>query len=132
MASSSLHLEGLVVEADGGLEGADEVADHVLGRIVQQGGEPPARSQAGLERGGDLLHHQRVLGDREGVVAERLAVPAGDAGEAVGDVLDLDVGGRGVEQVEAPARQHALPGAWRRHRLGFVSDGFSVMRASGA
>ena len=38
-----LELEGLVVEADGGLEGADEVADHVLGRIVQQRGEAPAR-----------------------------------------------------------------------------------------
>ena len=52
-----------------------------------------------------------MLGDRESVRAERLPVPAGDAREAVRDVLDLDVGGRGVKQVEPAAGQHALPGA---------------------
>ncbi len=50
------------------------------------------------------------------MLADGLAVPAGHAGQAVGDVLDLDVQRRGVEQVEPAARQHALPGArapWR-------------------
>ena len=45
--------------------------------------------------------------------ADGLAVPARDAGEAVGDVLDLDVERRGIEEVEAAAGQHALPGAGR-------------------
>ena len=40
-----------------------------------------------------------------------LSVPARDAGEPVRDVLDLDVERRGVEQIEPPPRQHALPGA---------------------
>ncbi len=42
---------------------------------------------------------------------ERLAVPARDARKPVRDVLDLDVGGRGIEQIEAAPGQHALPGA---------------------
>ena len=46
-----------------------------------------------------------------------LAVPASDAGEPVRDVFDLDVERGGVEQVETPPAQHALPRAcaeiWR-------------------
>jgi hypothetical protein len=45
------------------------------------------------------------------MLADGLAVPPRDAGEAMGDVLDLDVHGRGVEQVEAAAGKHPLPGA---------------------
>jgi hypothetical protein len=29
----------------------------------------------------------------------------------MGNVLDLDVEGRGVQQIETPAAQHALPGS---------------------
>ncbi|MNC51648.1 hypothetical protein D3C75_1009470 [compost metagenome] len=68
---------------------------------MQQGGQAPFRLQPRSDVGGDLLDHQRVLGDREGVLADGLAVPARDAGQAVGDVLDLDVERRGIEQVEA-------------------------------
>ena len=99
-------LERLVVDADGGLERADEVADHVFGRIVQQRGQPPAARQVRLHGGGDLLHRRRRLRQIERRPrhsrCQRLA-------EAVGDVLYLDVLGRGIEQVEAAARQHALP-----------------------
>ena len=63
---------------------------------------------------GDLLDQQRVLRDREDVGPDGLAVPAGNAGKHVRDVLDLDVERRGVEQVETAAGQHALPGAKRR------------------
>ena len=66
-----------------------------------------------MRRAEDLLDQQRVLGDREGVVADGLAVPAGDAGKPVRDVGDLDVERRGVEQIEPAAGQHALPGARR-------------------
>ena len=78
----------------------------------------------------DLLDQQRMLGDREGVVADRLAVPAGDAREPVRDVGDLDVERRGVEQVEPAARQHALPGA--RRSAGLVGhQASSAAAASG-
>src|SRR5712675_1625680 len=40
-----------------------------------------------------------------------LAIPASDAGESVRDVGDLHIERRGVEQIEPPPRQHALPGA---------------------
>jgi hypothetical protein len=61
--------------------------------------------------GGDLLDHDAVLGHRKGVLADGLAVPPRNPGQAVGDVLDLNVKRRGVEQIQASARQHALPGA---------------------
>ena len=60
-----------------------------------------------------LASHHAVLGDGEGMVADGLAVPAGDAGQAVRDVLDLDVEGRGIQQVQPSSGQHALPGAGR-------------------
>ena len=59
----------------------------------------------------DLLDQQRMLGHRIGMLAPRLPVPARDEGEAVGDVLDLDVERRRVEQVEpaAPRASAARP-----------------------
>jgi hypothetical protein len=43
----------------------------------------------------------------------------------VGDVLDLDVHGRGVEQVEPPPGEHPLPGS----RFGFgPAQPFSHLR----
>ena len=52
-----------------------------------------------------------MLRDREDLGPLRLAIPAGHARQAMGDVGDLDVDRRGVDQVEPPPRQHALPGA---------------------
>jgi hypothetical protein len=86
----------------------------------QRGSSPRLQVDAGV------LHHDRVLGDGEGVLADRLAIPAGDTGEAVGDVLHLDVQRGGVEQVQAAARQHALPGAGSRLALdGRTADPFA-------
>ena len=104
-------LEGLVVEADGGLERADEVADHILRRIVQERGETPGIIPISIERACDLLDEHRVLGNGEGVRAGRLAVPARDTGKSVCDILDGDVVGRWREQIETAAREHSLPGA---------------------
>ena len=64
--------------------------------------------------------------------AAGLAVPARDAGEAMRDVLDLDVERRGIEQIEPAARQHALPGAGRGGRLGHPQAAAAVSRASAA
>ena len=55
-----------------------------------------------------------MLRHREDVRPVRLPVPARDAGEPVGDVGDLDVERRGIEQIEPAAGQHALPRAWYR------------------
>ena len=54
------------------------------------------------------------------MLAAGLAVPAGDEGEAVGDVLDLDVERRGVEQVEPAPREHPLPRPRRQWAASFV------------
>ena len=59
-----------------------------------------------------------MLRHRESMLAVGLAVPTGDAGQPVRDVLDLDVERRGVEQVEPPPAQHALPGPRSRSWLG--------------
>ena len=59
----------------------------------------------------DRLDQKRVLGDREDVLADGLAVPAGDPREPMRDVLDLDVERGRVEEIESAAGQHALPGA---------------------
>jgi hypothetical protein len=80
---------------------------------------------------GDRLDQQAMLRNREGMRAACLAVPAGDARKAMGDVLDLDIERRGVEQIEPPAREHALPGARRSGRFGHQAVG-RVSRARAA
>ena len=42
-----------------------------------------------------------MLRDREGVRADGLAIPAGNACKAMRDVLDLDIERRGIEQIKA-------------------------------
>ncbi len=106
-------LEGPVVEAQRRLERRDHVADHIFGRIVQQGRQAPAGLDLRTELAHDLLHHDAVLGDGEGVLARGLAVPAGHAGQAVSDVVDLHVERRGVQKVQPPAGKHPLPCAGR-------------------
>ncbi len=61
----------------------------------------------------DLLDDETVLGDGKGMVAGRLAVPAGNARKAVGDIGEFDIERRGVEQIEPPSGKHALPGTRR-------------------
>jgi hypothetical protein len=58
-----------------------------------------------------------MLGDREGVGAQGLSVPARHPSQAVGDIVDLDIERRGVQKVEAATGQHPLP----RPRLGFLT-----------
>ena len=81
------------------------------GRVMQQRREPHAAVEAGRQRAGDGLDEKTMLGHREGMIAQGLPVPAGDARQAMGDVLDLDVERRRVEEIEPPPAQHALPSA---------------------
>ncbi len=97
-------LEFLVVERERSLERANKVADDVFWRVVDQCGEAIAAVEARRERACDSLDEKAVLGHREGVIACRLAVPAGDPGEPMGDVFDLDIEWRGIQQIEVSAR----------------------------
>ena len=93
-------LEGLVVKPEGRLEGRDHVAHHIFRRIVQQRRQPRGAVEMRVRVDGDLLDQHAMLGDRKGMVARGLPVPARHAGKSMRDVLDLDVERRGVEQVE--------------------------------
>ncbi len=80
--------------------------------------------EAGLEGRDDAFHQEAMLRHGEGVRALCLSVPSRHAGQAVGDVADLDIERGGVEEIETPPRQHALPGSRRRGCLwGAVSFG---------
>ena len=72
---------------------------HVAGRRI--------RAHAAENR----LDDEAVLGDGKGVIAARLAVPAGNAGKTMGDIGNFHVERRRIEQIEPPPGEHALPGA---------------------
>src|SRR5262245_43712583 len=113
-------LDALVVAANDRFERRDHVADHILWRVMQQDREHGAVGGSRLDRCRDGVDEQAVLRYRENRRPLGLAVPARHPRQAVGDVLDLDVEGRWVEEIEAAPRQHALPGTWwrfaRRHQ----------------
>ena len=79
--------------------------------VVQEDGKPDPVVQPRRAVARHHINQEDVLRDGEDVRALGLPVPARDAGEAMRDVLDLDVERGGIEQVESAARQHALPGA---------------------
>ena len=80
---------------------------------MQEDEKPRSPRQFGIELRGYRFDQQRMLRHRENVRSAGLAVPARNAGEAVGDVLDLDVEWRGIEKIETASRQHPLPGPRR-------------------
>ena len=58
------------------------------------------RKRENFRRAFDGFDQERMLGDGEDVRALGLPVPTGNSREPMGDVCDLDVERRGVEQVE--------------------------------
>jgi hypothetical protein len=68
-----------------------------------------ARIESWFQHVAEIFDDYRMLGYREGVAALCLAIPAGHTSEAMGNVLDLDIHGRGMGKVEPTSRQHALP-----------------------
>jgi len=74
-------------------------------RLARRGNVP------GCEQG---LYQERMLRDGEDLGAFRLAVPASHAGQTMGDVANLDVERRRIDEIEPPSRQHPLPGPARR------------------
>ena len=104
-------LDRLVVAADHRLERRDHVADHVFGRVVQQHREPAAAIEPRRAQPRQRLDQQAMLRNGKDVRALGLAVPARHPRQTVGDVFQLDVERRRIEQVEPAPRQHALPGA---------------------
>jgi hypothetical protein len=71
---------------------------------MQQYDETLARGELRLEKAGYVFHHETVLSHGKSMVANGLAVPARNAGKAVGDVGYLDIEGRWVQKVEPSTR----------------------------
>ena len=72
--------KNLVVDAERRFERLHHIADHVLVCVVQQSSDPLSRLHVRLDVSDDLFDDDRVLGDREAVLTQRLAVPTGHAG----------------------------------------------------
>ena len=64
------------------LEGRDQVADHIFGRIVEQRGELQLRRGAGLLHGKQRLDQKRVLRDRENMPAPASGRSSGRCAQA--------------------------------------------------
>src|SRR5258708_28859048 len=115
-------LECLVIQSHRGLERADQISDDIFRRVVQQRRQSQRPRSPGFELMHKALHQHAMLGYRKCAIPFGLAVPARHPGEPMGDVLDFDVQRRGVEQIKAPAAQHALPRSrygiafWCSHR----------------
>ena len=110
-------LDPLVIAADRRLERRDHVADHIFGRVMQQRRQPRLARRGRIPGREQSLHQQRMLRDGEDLGPLRLAVPARHARQPMGDVADLDVERRRIDEIEPPSRQHPLPGAARRRSL---------------
>lgn len=102
-------LEPLVINADRRFEGAYQVANYIFWCIVKERHHAQLTTAPGVELLQQKLDKQAVLGHREGMLAARLAVPAGNPGEPVCNVLNFDVERRRIKKVKSPSAQHPLP-----------------------
>lgn len=92
-------LQSFVINANCYFEWRNEVTDNIFRSVVEKGRKPGFTGKAGPKLGDDPFDQEAVLCDREGMLALGLTIPAGDAGESVGNILDLDIQRRRVEQI---------------------------------
>ena len=85
------------------------VADDIFRRVVQQDREAALVVESRNLGARQRLNQQGVLSNGEDVRPLRLPIPAGNARQSVRYILQFDIKRGGVEQVEAPPREHALP-----------------------
>ena len=104
-------LEATIIEAQGGFERGYHIADDVFRCVMQQGHQPVRYADLRVDVGADIFDNQAVLGDGKAMFAKGLSVPARNARQPQGDVVDLDIDGRRIEQVQPPSGEHTLPGA---------------------
>jgi hypothetical protein len=81
----------------------------VFRAVMQQGQQAVLCAHGRVQLSADPLHDDRMFGDGEGMLAFCLAVPSRHTGQAVGDVLDFHIHGRGVDKVQPSSGQHTLP-----------------------
>ncbi len=105
-----------ILRPDRGFYRAYHVTDHIFRRIMQKCRQLPARGNSRILPAEDFLNQKGMFGHRIGPVAPGLSVPARHEGQAMGDILDLDVHRGRVQQIQPATRQHALPGAGLFHR----------------
>ncbi len=91
------------------LDGRDHIPDHIFRRVVQKRRQPPFHRRFRRDHPVNPFHQNRVFRHRIGKLANRLPVPARHECQPVGDILDLDIQRRGVQQVEPAPRKHPLP-----------------------
>lgn len=84
-------LHGFITAADHGFERRDHVADDIFRGVVQKRHLHIVGRRIRTYAAENVLHDEAMLGDGEGVIAARLAVPAGDAGKTMRDIGDFYV-----------------------------------------
>jgi hypothetical protein len=118
--SQQAELKILIVDTDGCLERAYQIADDIFGRVMQKRGKTSRPRQARPQFLNEALDHHAMLRNRKRVRASGLAVPARNPGKAMGDIFDFHVERRRIEEIEPAPAEHALPRAsvfcrWGRH-----------------
>ena len=118
--------ELLIVQSKDRFERADHITDDIFRGIMQQGRQLPAPTlpagQCFSELGGEyFFNDQGMLRDRKCVITNRLPVPAGNAGKAMGDIFYFNIFRRWIDQIKPPTGQHALPDTrWFKVAVGRV------------
>ena len=95
---------------------------------MQQGHQAGIAGEQRLKLRRQPLDQHAVLRHGEGMLAFGLAVPARDAGKAMGDVFDLDVQRRRIQQVEPAAAEHSLPSAGLFRHVGLLNTDATALR----
>ena len=75
-------------------------------RFMEQRHQPRLLVQLPVDVAGDPLHQHAMLRHGKGMVALGLAIPPGHPCQPMGDVLNLDIKRRGVQQVKPASRKH--------------------------